>query len=206
MDKSVRFWDRMAERYARQSISNPDVYQKKLELTQQYLNPESRVLEFGCGTGSTALTHATKVQHIVAIDYSPKMIEIANRKLAEAHVDNGTFSCTSLFDPEYEEESFDAVIALNVLHLVDNYQRFIQRAYDLLKSGGVFISSTAVLDKNRLLKLILGSGTALGLIPKIQFIAQEQLENNLTECGFTLKEKLSPSSRLGSVFLIGKKT
>jgi 2-polyprenyl-3-methyl-5-hydroxy-6-metoxy-1,4-benzoquinol methylase len=206
MDKSVRFWDRIAERYARNSIANPDAYQKKIDLTQQYLNPESRVLEFGCGTGSTALIHATKVQHIVAIDYSPKMIDIANRKLAEAPVENVTFSCTSLFDPEYEEESFDAVLALNVLHLIDNYQTFIQRAYDLLKPGGVFVSSTAVLGKSRLLKLVLKPGSALGLIPKIQFIAQDQLENELTECGFTLKEKLSPSSRFGAVFIIGKKS
>ena len=37
------------------------------------------VLEFGCGTGSTALTLAPNVRHIQATDVSPKMLEIARR-------------------------------------------------------------------------------------------------------------------------------
>jgi cyclopropane fatty-acyl-phospholipid synthase-like methyltransferase len=41
------------------------------------------LLEFGCGTGGTAIIHAPHVKHIRAIDISPRMIEIAKSR-AEA--------------------------------------------------------------------------------------------------------------------------
>jgi len=37
-------------------------------------------LEFGCGTGSTALLHASFVKHMTATDISDEMIEIAKQK------------------------------------------------------------------------------------------------------------------------------
>ena len=35
-----------------------------------------RIVEFGCGTGTTAVHHTPHVQHIDAIDISAKMLEI----------------------------------------------------------------------------------------------------------------------------------
>src|SRR5215217_1657238 len=59
-----RFWDNLAERYARQPIADEAAYQTKLDITRSYLHPDMAVLEFGCGTGSTALQHAPHVRHI----------------------------------------------------------------------------------------------------------------------------------------------
>ncbi len=206
MDKSVKFWDRFANRYSKQAIADPDTYQRKLELTWKYLTPESRVFEFGCGTGSTALLHAPKVKHIVATDYSHNMIEIANRKLADTDLNNVEFKCATLFDLPYGDESFDAVLGLNVLHLINDPARYIEKAYALLKPGGVLITSTACLTgKFRVLKLVLPLGAALGLIPEVKFMTLEELEGDMTSCGFTLIEKLLPPKPTGAVFLIAKK-
>ncbi len=49
------------------------------------------VLEFGCGTGTTAITHAPYVKHIRAIDISSNMIEIAQRKADAKNIKNVTF-------------------------------------------------------------------------------------------------------------------
>ena len=59
---ATRFWNWNAERYARQAIADEASYQKKLAITQSYLTPDMRVVEFGCGTGSTAIVHAPKVK------------------------------------------------------------------------------------------------------------------------------------------------
>ena len=59
--KDTRFWNRIAGKYARQPISDEETYEKKLAITRKYLTPESEVFEFGCGTGSTAILHARKV-------------------------------------------------------------------------------------------------------------------------------------------------
>ncbi len=207
MDKSVRFWDRIAERYAKQPIQNPELYEKKLQLTQQYLTPEANVLEFGCGTGSTALLHAPRVNRILATDFSDEMIGIANRKLAETDLKNVEFKCATLFDLDADDASFDAVLGLNVLHLIDDYRSCIRKAHQLLKPGGVFVTSTVCLSSGfNPLKLVLPLGAALGLIPRVQFISAEELEQAITECGFVIIEKLPPTTPSRATFLIARKT
>ena len=79
-----------------------------------YLTEESNVLEFGCGTGSTALIHAPKVKHLLAIDFSKRMIDIAKRKASGSQGSNVEFRNTTLFDLTEDNESFDVVLALNV--------------------------------------------------------------------------------------------
>jgi cyclopropane fatty-acyl-phospholipid synthase-like methyltransferase len=62
MTTSPRFWNWMAKRYARQPVANEAAYRQKLETARSYLRPDMNVLEFGCGTGSTALLHAPHVK------------------------------------------------------------------------------------------------------------------------------------------------
>ena len=80
MHQRSNFWDKHAERYSKRPVADEESYQKKLQVTRDYLQPGMEVLEFGCGTGSTAITHAPYVKHIEAIDVSSKMIEIAQGK------------------------------------------------------------------------------------------------------------------------------
>ncbi len=70
MAKLSRFWEWHAKRYAKQKVGDEASYQNKLKLTQERLKPNMEVLEFGCGTGTTALTHAPFVNNIRAIDGS----------------------------------------------------------------------------------------------------------------------------------------
>ena len=52
------FWNRIANRYSKQPVGDETAYQKKLQITRDYLEPHMEVLELGCGTGSTAIAHA----------------------------------------------------------------------------------------------------------------------------------------------------
>jgi len=206
MDKSIRFWDRIANKYAKQPIAEPDAYHKKLELTQQYLTPSSSVLEFGCGTGSTALTHAVKVKNIVAIDSSGKMIDIANRKVQESGPKNVEFIKATLFDLPHKSESFDAVLGLNVLHLIDDMDAAIKKSFDLLKPGGVFVTSTVcIAESASFLKFILPIGSKLGLIPSVKVFDIETLENSITRVGFKVLKNLVPGKDKGVCFIVAQK-
>jgi len=98
MDRSIRFWDRAAERYAKRPIADEAAYQKKLQVTRKYFEPHMEVLELGCGTGSTAIAHAPCVQHIRAIDMSSKMLTIAQGKADAANVNNVTFEESTIDD------------------------------------------------------------------------------------------------------------
>ena len=112
MANKAKFWDKIADKYSKQAIPNQKAYEIKLDLTREYFTPESRVLEFGCGTGSTALAHTPYVQHIDATDVSDRMIEIARSKQAEAGIDNINFRVADMDTAPTEPEVYDAVMGI----------------------------------------------------------------------------------------------
>ncbi len=50
MDRSTKFWDKIAESYSKQPIADEAAYEKKLQVTREYFHPDMEVLEIGCGT------------------------------------------------------------------------------------------------------------------------------------------------------------
>ena len=55
MHKTAKFWDKAAAKYAKSPIEDIEAYNYTIGRTRSYLSPTDRVLEVGCGTGSTAL-------------------------------------------------------------------------------------------------------------------------------------------------------
>lgn len=172
MPASPWFWDRIAKRYARTPIADEAAYQKKLEITRTDFRPDSRVLEFGCGTGSTAILHSPFVGEIEAIDFSPKMIAIAEQRKAEAGVENVRFRVATLDDLAAPEASYDVVMGMSILHLLPERDAAIAEAFRLLKPGGVCISSTACLgDFMAWLRYAVPLLSWTGLFPPFKFSA-----------------------------------
>jgi len=205
MDHSVRFWDRIAKRYSRQPIADEAAYEKKLQVTREHLRPDMHVMEFGCGTGSTALLHAPYVKHIRAIDVSSKMIEIAQAKADAQNIENVTFECARIDGFTAPEQSFDAVLGLNVLHLVENTDETIAMVYRLLRPGGFFVSSTAcVADMNVLFRMIAPVGDFLRVIPRVNVFTAAALEESLTTAGFQVVYRWLPG-RNKALFLVAGK-
>ncbi|MEM9314857.1 MAG: methyltransferase domain-containing protein, partial [Pseudomonadota bacterium] len=116
--RTARFWDRVADRYAKKPVGDEAAYRHKLARTQSYLRPDMAVLEIGCGTGSVALEHAPHVRHIQATDVSGRMIAIAREKAAAAGVTNIRFEQAGVDQVVAEPGSLDAVFAMNILHLL----------------------------------------------------------------------------------------
>jgi ubiquinone/menaquinone biosynthesis C-methylase UbiE len=141
-DRDSRFWDRIAKKYAARPVPDEGIYQTKLAKTREYLNPESMVFEFGCGTGSTSILHAHHVNHILATDISPAMIAIAREKAAAAGISNVTFECTEIHDMQLPDASIDLVMAHSILHLLSDPAAVLARMHALLRPGGVIVSST----------------------------------------------------------------
>jgi len=205
MVKATTFWDRIAERYAKQPVPDEAVYQKKLELTRAYFSPEAEVLEFGCGTGSTAIAHAPFAKHIRAIDFSEKMIEIARDKADAAGITNVSFEQAAIENLASAGNTYDAVLGHSILHLLENRDEVIARVYEVLKPGGVFVSSTACLGMRYwYLKLVLPLGRLLGFLPLVRFFSADDLATELTDAGFEIEHQWLPDKSM-AVFIIAKK-
>ncbi len=206
MDRSAKFWDKIAEGYAKQPVADEAAYQKKLQVTREYFQPEMEVLEFGCGTGSTAIAHAPYVKHIRAIDISAKMLEIARGKADAANVENITFERSTIDEFSAAEQSLDAVLGLSILHLLANKEEVIAKVYEMLKPGGVFISSTACMGDTmlRFLAFIVPIGKLLGLLPLVKAFTRKELEHSLTDAGFEIDHQWQ-SGKGEAVFIVAKK-
>ncbi len=205
MDRSARFWDRMAERYSKRPIVDEAAYRKKLAVTREYFRPDMNVLELGCGTGSTAIAHAPYVKYIRAIDISSKMIEIARRKADAANVDNVTFERSTIDELDMPGQSLDAALGLSILHLLEDKEAVIARVHDMLKPGGVFVTSTACLgDSMNWFKYIAPIGKFFGLIPLVKIFTAEELQDSLTRAGFEIDYNWRPGKGKAT-FIVAKK-
>jgi len=213
MNHSAKFWDKIAEDYSQQPIADEAAYQKKLQVTQEYLKPDMEVLEFGCGTGSTAIVHAPYVKHIRAIDFSSEMIKIAQGKAEAQNINNVTFEQLTIEELTVADETFDVVLGLGILHLLENKKQVIAKVYKVLKPGGVFVTSTACLgDTMKWFKAIASIGIFLRLIPLVKVFTTKELENSLLDAGFTIEYHWQPNKstrkgvfKLKGVFIVAKK-
>lgn len=205
MTHESRFWDRIAEKYARRPIADESAYQTKLEITREYFGPHSRVLEFGCGTGSTAILHAPFVEHIRAIDISKNMLEIARREARKEGVTNISFERSDIDSLHADDESFDAVLGMSILHLLKDRRVVLSEVHRMLKPGGVFVSSTAWIgDTMAFLKYVLPIGRFLRLIPLVRVFTAEELKMSLAEAGFEIERQWQPGKGK-AVFIVARK-
>ena len=205
MNSSAKFWDKIAQRYSKQPIADEAAYQKKLQITQEYFQPNMEVLEFGCGTGSTAIIHAPYVKHIRAIDISSNMIEIAQGKADAQNIKNITFEQLSIDQLTVPDRTFDVVLGLSILHLLENKEEVIAKVHKMLKPGGIFVTSTACLgDTMKWFKFIMPIGKFLGLMPLVKVFTAKELENSLTNGGFAIDYHWQPSKDK-AVFIVAKK-
>lgn len=193
MDRTFKFWDRMAKRYANQPLENEEAYLEKLREMKGHIDQRSRVLEVGCGTGATAMLLAPYAQRYHAIDYSSRMIAIASEKAARAKMDNLTFECAPVVALDDNATSCDVIVAMNVLHLLKNWREVLHTFYTLLEPGGVLFCNTAYLGDMKTPARHLASFRGfMGLLPMLSVFTQEEFESALEESGFKIFHQIKP--------------
>lgn len=183
----ARFWDRTSRRYAKSAIGDPAGYERTLERTRALLRPDSRVLELGCGTGTTALRLAADAGSYLATDISAGMIAIANEKLAASPVPALAFRIATAEALAQEAARFDVVLGFNYLHLVRDLPGTLRSIHGLLAAQGLFISKTpCVGDMNPLIRLLLPAMRAIGAAPYASAFREAELKQHMEAAGFEI--------------------
>ena len=207
MNKSEKFWNNTAERYAKSTVSDEENYQKKLSETQSFFTPKMDILEFGCGTGTTAIYHAQYVRHVEALDISANMINIGREKARDKQLKNIRFTHATLAEFNADSASLDAVLGLNVIHLLPDRQTVIAEVARILKPGGIFVSSTTCLGHSylRFIKLVAPLGKILGLMPDVYVLTEAELANEITSAGFVIERQWHHGQNGIIVFMIARR-
>ncbi len=198
----AEFWDRVAPDYSKQAIADSESYARKLAATQARMRPDMEVLEFGCGTGSTALEHAPHVAHIDASDVSAAMIAIGRQKAERAGIDNVRFEQSGVEEFSAPDGSYDMVLALNLLHLLRDRTAALAKIHRLLKPGGIFVSSTVCLaDRMWFLRPVIPVLQWIGKAPYVSFVGAKEVLREVATAGFEEQDHWT-HGRTNSLFLV----
>jgi ubiquinone/menaquinone biosynthesis C-methylase UbiE len=191
MKNEAKFWDRASKNYDKgDKIDN--TYLKMLEIMKKYLHDTDTLMDFGCATGSISIDLSGSVRKVIGIDISSEMIKLAKEKAVEHKADNVYFTKSTIFDERHKRVSFDAIMAFNILHLLDDPDKAIKRINDLMKDGGVFISNTACLaDKGRLVSGMMTLLTKMPFLPNVKNFKVSELKNIIEKNGFEILESMT---------------
>ncbi|ABE41432.1 Methyltransferase type 12 [Rhodopseudomonas palustris BisB5] len=184
--RHVKFWDKVADRYAARPIKDPAAYAAMLADAAGRLRPTDRVLEIGCGTGSTAIRLAPHAAEWIATDFSAEMLRIACAKPAPGNLRFVLADADSAFDGG----PFDAICAFQVLHLVDDLPGTLAQIHAHLKPGGLLISKTwCFADMSLKLRTLFFVLRSIGLFPRAQALTRPALLQTLRDAGFEIADE-----------------
>lgn len=202
----IHFWNSIARKYATQPISDMSAYEATLERVSQHLGADDSVLELGCGTGSTALRLADGVARYTGTDLSSEMVAIANEKRSETPIEGLGFETSDAMGSQFDRASFDAVLAFNLYHLVDQPNRSMARVYDMLKPGGLFISKTPCLAKRWYLRPVIGAMKLFGKAPRtVHMFSVDAYDELVRSAGFEIVETGLYPPKTPSRFVVARK-
>jgi SAM-dependent methyltransferase len=203
---TAAFWDNRSGSYDDRIKQHDATYVKTIESTRSLLTKSDMVLDFGCASGEISLDLAPFVQQLLGIDYSAGMIELANQKARDRRVNNVSFNQGDAFEPGLTNNSFSAIIAFDVFHLVDDLAILLARLNDLLAPGGLLISQTPCLsERGWFFRSIIGLAQKLGLVPEIRSLTFADLEHLVSGQGFELVETEIWDEKTSTHWIVARK-
>lgn len=105
---------------------------RRVKMLSNHLRVGMRVLELGCGTGYFTRELARSEAHIVAVDVSPELLEMAR---ADCSTTNVSYEIQNACAMSYRDAVFDSVVGSSVLHHLETKEA-LREIYRVLKVGG----------------------------------------------------------------------
>lgn len=100
------------------------------------LDGSQTVLDVGTGTGFVAAGLAPDARRVLALDYSPAMLDVARRNLFELEVDNVEFLESDLAALPLADGSVDAAVANMVVHHAEEPVAMLSEMARVTRPGG----------------------------------------------------------------------
>lgn len=126
------YFDNRASEWDSHNRVNPIFLEKIFDYSE--IDENSKVLDVACGTGVLTEPYMKRnVKSVTAVDISPEMIGIAEKKYVDT--DNIKFICGDALTLEFPEK-FNRIMIYNAFPHFPDPEKTVERMAELLESGG----------------------------------------------------------------------
>jgi len=137
------FWDTVAPFYTLfENIYNGKVNKQLQAEAASLIHASDLVLECACGAGMLSVPIAQNCRKLIATDYSAGML--SQTKKACKKLSNVTLRRADIMHLNCRDNSFDKVVAGNVIHLLDDPAAALSELLRVCKPGGKLIIPTYI--------------------------------------------------------------
>ncbi|MBA4490954.1 bifunctional 2-polyprenyl-6-hydroxyphenol methylase/3-demethylubiquinol 3-O-methyltransferase UbiG [Paracoccus sp. S1E-3] len=152
-----------------------------------------RLLDIGCGGGLLSEPMARLGAQVVGADAAPKNIEVARLHADQVglDIDYRAETAEALLAGG---ESFDAVLAMEIVEHVAEPPAFVQTCHDLLRPGGILVMSTLNRTARSFAAAIVGAEWVMRWLPKgthewSRFITPDELAAMMQAAGLKVVDR-----------------
>jgi phosphatidylethanolamine/phosphatidyl-N-methylethanolamine N-methyltransferase len=144
------YWDKYAKNYDRSMSLLGRPIPRMVELAGEATRGLGRVLEVAAGTGLVTTALAAGAEEVIATDYSAAMVAALERRVRDAGIANVRCEQADLYALGFDDGTFDAVVAANVLHLVPDLPGALAALRRVLTARGRLVVPTFCHDETAL--------------------------------------------------------
>ncbi|MCC7340151.1 MAG: ArsR family transcriptional regulator [Bryobacterales bacterium] len=142
-DRMRSYFDELAGRFGKQYV--PGRSWRGLAEALLLLMPPLDIADLGAGEGAFSQLLARRARRVIAVDNSPRMVEVAQELATRNGLANIEFRVGDLETPPIADGSMDLAFFSQSLHHALHPQRALDAAWQLLRPGG----RIAILDLKR---------------------------------------------------------
>jgi ubiquinone/menaquinone biosynthesis C-methylase UbiE len=180
------FWAKNASKY--DSSQNTSI-ECLIERISNNIDSSDSVLDVAAGTGKAALTLAKHAHHVDAIDSEPKMLAVAKGKMNVEKIDNISLHKQNAYELEFPNDSFDSVVILNSLHVMETPHLALKEAKRVIKAKGLLFAPTYCHAQTREVQDNYEKWSLLSGHKSYHLFTCETLCDLISSCGFSIREK-----------------
>lgn len=146
-DSDRSYWDKHAKNYDRSMLLLGRPIPRMVELAGEATRGLGRVLEVAAGTGLVTSALAAGAGDVIATDYSAAMVAALEQRVRDAGLANVRCEQADIYALRFDDGTFDAVVAANVLHLVPDLPGALAALRRVVKPGGRIVVPTYCHDE-----------------------------------------------------------